>query len=306
MSPIGETLRAAREEKSLTLDRVSDDTNIAKRYLMALEAEDFSVFPGDPYAIGFLRNYAEYLGLSSDDFVATFKNLRIQEQPVPIQDLMPKRGPSTPLIAAIAVGAIAIISLVIILIVGGNKPAKAETDRSSIGPMEYRVEGASFERRLFVGDAILVKVGTESYRVALAKIDDAVTFDTPTGSVRLMLGEEGTLDLDGNGSPEVKILVSDLAKKDPTRGAVIKISYSNPDEVLSAAGQAPQAPALQPEDSIAAAPPTPPDARYPPRSGLRLREKRRPLRGLQKPLSLRPLSHLPRPLPLPLRDGQEG
>ena len=67
MTPIGEQLRAARERKGLTLDRVADETNIAKRYLAGLEAEDFTVFPGDPYVIGFLRNYADYLGLASDE-----------------------------------------------------------------------------------------------------------------------------------------------------------------------------------------------------------------------------------------------
>jgi cytoskeleton protein RodZ len=63
MTAIGEQLRAAREARGLSLDQVADDTNIAKRYLSAMEEENFSVFPGDPYIIGFLRNYAEYLGL---------------------------------------------------------------------------------------------------------------------------------------------------------------------------------------------------------------------------------------------------
>ena len=98
MTPIGEQLRAVRERKGLTLDRVADETNIAKRYLSGLEAEDFTVFPGDPYVIGFLRNYAEYLGLPSDEFVTTYKNMKIQEQPMPIEELIrgavPRPSPS--------------------------------------------------------------------------------------------------------------------------------------------------------------------------------------------------------------------
>ena len=118
MSPIGETLRAAREEKGLNLDRVAEETNIAKRYLAALEAEDFTVFPGDSYAIGFLRNYAEYLGLTADDLVATFKNMRIQEQPVPIQELIPKRGLSPLAIGGIIGGVVVLVALVVVLAAG--------------------------------------------------------------------------------------------------------------------------------------------------------------------------------------------
>jgi cytoskeletal protein RodZ len=252
MAPIGETLRSAREAKGLTLDRVSDETNIAKRYLTALEAEDFSVFPGDPYAVGFLRNYADYLGLSSDELVASFKNMRIQEQPVPIQELMPRRGPSPALIGGAAAGLVAVVVfLVAILGRGGSQGGNAA--KVPAGPTEYRVDGASFSHRLYTGDSLLVKAGDSGYRLVVARIDEALTLDTPTGEDRLMLGEEGTLDLDKNGSPEIKILVSDLAKKDPAKGAVIKVSYINPDDAAAAAGQAPQAQPASADDAEAAA-----------------------------------------------------
>ena len=53
MNAIGEQFKAAREARGLSLDQVADETNIAKRFISAMEAEDFSVFPGDPYIIGF-------------------------------------------------------------------------------------------------------------------------------------------------------------------------------------------------------------------------------------------------------------
>ena len=253
MSPIGETLRAAREAKGLSLDRVSDETNIAKRYLAALESEDFSAFPGDPYAIGFLRNYADYLGLASDDLVATFRNMRIQEQPVPIQELIPKRGPSKGLIAGVAVGAVSVIAILVAVIVGNGRGQDEGESATAKGPVEYRIEGAAFDHRLYEGDTVLVKSGTDSYRVLLAKIDDAVSFETPSGKDRLMLGEEATMDLDKNGNPEIKILVSDFAKKDPSKGAVIHIEYVNPDDAAAAAATAPDAAAQAPASDAATA-----------------------------------------------------
>ena len=239
MIPIGEQLRAARERKGLSLDRVADETNIAKRYLTGLETEDFSVFPGDPYVIGFLRNYAEYLGLSSDEFVNAYKNIRIQEQPVPIQELIPKRGPSKLAIGAIVVGAVAVIALVVAIALPRHGRASEELATSHRQAVEYRVEGATFEKRVFVGDSLLVTYGGEKYKLLVSRIDDALTLETPVGASRLMLGEEGTIDLDKNNQPELKVLVSDLSKKDASKGAVLRLEYSSPDAALAAASQAP-------------------------------------------------------------------
>ena len=241
MTPIGEQLRAARERKGLTLERVADDTNIAKRYLAALEAEDFTVFPGDPYVIGFLRNYAEYLGLPSDELVNGYKNMKIQEQPMPIQELIPKRGPSPLAKAAVVAGAALVVIIVLAATLGHKRAAGIETATSRRSAVEYRVEGTAFEKRLFVGDSILVSYNNDKYKLLLSRIDDAVTLETPVGATRLMLGEEGTIDLDRNNQPEIKVLVSDLSKKDASKGAVLHLEYSSPDAALKASAQAPGA-----------------------------------------------------------------
>ena len=80
MDSFGDRLRESRESQSYTLDHIARDTRISKRYLQALEKEDFSVFPGETYLIGFLRNYTQYLGLDSDEFLTLYRNIKIQEQ----------------------------------------------------------------------------------------------------------------------------------------------------------------------------------------------------------------------------------
>jgi cytoskeletal protein RodZ len=234
MTAIGEQLRAARERKGLSLDRVADETNIAKRYLAALEAEDFTVFPGDPYLIGFLRNYAEYLGLPSDEFAAAYKNMKIQEQPVPIQELIPRRGPSPRLVVAAIGGAVVLVAIVLAAVLGHHRPAGEEVATSHRSPIEYRVETATFEKRLYVGDSLLVNYNSQKYKLLVSRIDDAVTIETPVGASRLMLGEEETLDLDRDNNPELKVLVSDLSKKDPAKGAVVRLEYVSAAAALKA------------------------------------------------------------------------
>jgi len=251
MTPIGDQLRAARERKGLTLERVADETNIAKRYLAALEAEDFGAFPGDPYAIGFLRNYADYLGLSSEELATAFKNMRIQEQPVPIAELIPRRGPSRLAIVGVAAGALVVVAVVLLVALGGRRGADEAKEAARRAPAEYRVAGSAMEKRLYVGDSVLVALDSDTYKILLTRIDDAVTLDTPVGASRLMLGEEGELDLDRNNRPDIKVLVSDLAKKDPGKGALIRIEYQEPRAAEPAAAATPA------PDAAAAAAPAP-------------------------------------------------
>jgi cytoskeletal protein RodZ len=63
---IGQKLKQAREEQRITLEEASESTHIRAPYLQALEADDVSVLPSPVQARGFLRNYAEYLGLEFD------------------------------------------------------------------------------------------------------------------------------------------------------------------------------------------------------------------------------------------------
>jgi len=63
MFEIGNSLRAARIRQKLELSQAEGDTRIRAKYLRALEDERFELLPGSAYAKGFLRAYADYLGL---------------------------------------------------------------------------------------------------------------------------------------------------------------------------------------------------------------------------------------------------
>lgn len=63
MFEIGNTLREARLRAGLDLQECAERTKIRGKYLRALESEEFDVLPSPTYVRGFLRNYAEFLGL---------------------------------------------------------------------------------------------------------------------------------------------------------------------------------------------------------------------------------------------------
>ncbi len=77
MQTIGQRLKAAREEKNLTLEKVFQAIRIRVNYLQALENDDLSSMPSPVQARGYLRNYAEYLGLDLDQIL---EEVRLSQQ----------------------------------------------------------------------------------------------------------------------------------------------------------------------------------------------------------------------------------
>ena len=90
MDSLGLFLKETRQNTNISLGQIAKDTNIAKKYLEALENEEYSIFPGDTYLKGFLRSYSEYLNLDPDEIVKRYERIKIAESPTPIDKLIPK------------------------------------------------------------------------------------------------------------------------------------------------------------------------------------------------------------------------
>jgi hypothetical protein len=71
---IGNSLREARVRQQLELGEVELATKIRSRYLRALEEETFDALPAQTYVKGFLRTYADYLGLDGQLYVDEFNS----------------------------------------------------------------------------------------------------------------------------------------------------------------------------------------------------------------------------------------
>ncbi|MGH7094762.1 MAG: helix-turn-helix domain-containing protein, partial [Stellaceae bacterium] len=70
---VGELLRERREELDLDFDSVSAALRIKPAYLVALEQDRSHELPGAAYAIGFIRAYAQHLGLDAEAVLDRFK-----------------------------------------------------------------------------------------------------------------------------------------------------------------------------------------------------------------------------------------
>lgn len=73
MRTVGEILRKARMEKGLTFEDIEKHLRIRKKFLVALEDNNWNKLPSLPYIKGFLRNYSSFLGLAPEEMVAIFR-----------------------------------------------------------------------------------------------------------------------------------------------------------------------------------------------------------------------------------------
>src|SRR5215211_2960588 len=60
---VGERLRAAREEKKLSLEDIAAQTRIPRRHLESIEVADWDNLPAPTYTVGFAKSYASTVGL---------------------------------------------------------------------------------------------------------------------------------------------------------------------------------------------------------------------------------------------------
>ena len=83
MFQLGSTLREARTRQGLELRDAAEATRIRVKFLAALEDERLGELPAEVYARGFLRAYAEFLGLDGDVYVAELNSRLEARRPPP-------------------------------------------------------------------------------------------------------------------------------------------------------------------------------------------------------------------------------
>ena len=143
MSELGARLVRARESRGLTLEDAERDTRISRRYLQALEAEQFDAIPAPVYARGFLRSYSQYLGLEPQQMLQLFP--RDDDPAYPAQQVPQRPSPQNPMSA-----------------VGPARPTwkRPQTKQEQATP---RTRPVGRQQRAATGESIPAPLPTEPY-----------------------------------------------------------------------------------------------------------------------------------------------
>ena len=248
MESVGQKLRETREQHNFSLEQVARDTHISKQYLEALETEQFSTIPGETYIIGFLRNYAEYLSLNPEEIVSLYKNIQIQEQPLPMTELLEPAGPKGP-------PRVLILLVIILAVLGGGgyllyryliaspKSARPQTEvvqeaAEQADGQEFVFEDEAMTRWFDVDDTIGFPLNGNTYRLQLISIDRDLTVKVPGGTLDMTVGQDRQLDVNGDGRNDLRILLNDIDATDVAKRAnmsLYKITKATPAQVAEAA-----------------------------------------------------------------------
>src|SRR5690606_16818220 len=107
---IGETLRAAREFRRASIERVSDLLRIEPRFIVALEEDRFDSIGPPVFVKGYLKHYCELLGLDPRPLLDELRE-RLRGADPPLQARLPAEREKAPSSAAPVAAAAAVLAL---------------------------------------------------------------------------------------------------------------------------------------------------------------------------------------------------
>lgn len=227
MEAIGAKLRNARTIKGVSLEQVVRDTHITKRFIEAMEEEDYDAFPGEAYLLGFLRNYSSYLGLDPEEVVTLFHNIKLQEQPAPIDELLDRR-PNRPIPVRL------ITTVLVVLVIAGiatlfltgaiSLPQRPDTEEQAVDTAAadlFRLNEQFVERRFEEGDRVLVPVDGAEAVFEFVEVADRIAIGSEAGIVHLSQGERRVLDITGEGSGDISVAVRQIYREEGDAPTVV-------------------------------------------------------------------------------------
>jgi cytoskeleton protein RodZ len=133
MTNFGASFKKARESQGISLDHIAKQTRISTRFLSAIENEEFNVLPGGIFNRGFVRSYAEALGIDTDQAVAEYDRLVAVREPIdaPVATIPPPKAERH--LYPIAIGVLA-FAIAIFYIVAHQSGRTAEVSSSPTPP----------------------------------------------------------------------------------------------------------------------------------------------------------------------------
>lgn len=196
MADIGDKLRSARKAKGMSIEDVEKITKIQRRYLTAIENNDFDQLPGDFYVRAFIRQFADVVGLNGKELLADYKSEVPEAKPEEyvensIDNKSEKIKETTnsrkgmwrsylPQIATV-VGVVLVILVVYIVytrfFTGTNQQSANQAENVTVS--SSRIKSSKSK----TSEVKIVSLGNNSYRVSGMKNDRTLTLGTTKNEV---------------------------------------------------------------------------------------------------------------------------
>lgn len=219
METIGQKLRKAREAKEITVEEAHIRTKILERFLVSMELDRFQDIGSAVYAKGFLKKYAQFLGLDTDSIINDYEQLYHSSQEVKVayrsEQMMKETGKKLPSFQVIlaASGAVLVVLAAVLIIWSATHKKKSSIETASASSVKKTAVEQHKQANLLVpkSEALRLLISTKDDVWMQAKCDGKVMFENilPKGGTKklqaqnefeLWLGKADAVSLNLNGN----------------------------------------------------------------------------------------------------------
>ncbi len=216
LETVGQILQSTRDKKKVAISEIALQTNMGRRYLEALETDNYDVFPSQTHILGFIRNYATYLELDPDELIDIYKRTILQESPAPYRELTapsPTRINPSFVIAVISI--LLVVALVFMLIKGAATRRNTNLDNQDTStrtnPPPDQGED-SFVKTYKAGEAYTFTFNGSGMRLLFEKVSNKiVTVMLMNTRYEITEGDKKMWDFDGNYLSELAVTIRKVA-----------------------------------------------------------------------------------------------
>ena len=128
---VGERLRAAREEKKLSLEDIAAQTRIPRRHLESIESADWEHLPAPTYTIGFARSYASVVGLDRAEVADQLRAEMGGQRTTTASEVFEPADPARTMPKSLVIGAVVAVILLIVLMSWLNRRSLEQPDETT-------------------------------------------------------------------------------------------------------------------------------------------------------------------------------
>lgn len=217
---LGHILSKAREEKGWTVSDLENLTRISRKFIQALEKEDYNILPGEIYVKGFLRNVAEKLDLNPDEILAMYKRTRLSEEPTPYEQLLDEKGEGGGkkkaagwVIGVAIVAILAAIGVTIVIITGSFPTKDPSPGRRDSAPKNEKVRTiteSSGQIQVKENDVIHFTPLGLSATIKIVEVGNTVKANVNDQEVAFSISKPLLADLNRNGIDDFKMELEDV------------------------------------------------------------------------------------------------
>ena len=237
VATVGQRLRAAREQKGLSLEDVAAQTRIPRRHLESLENSDWDRLPAPTYTNGFAKSYASTVGL---DRVEIGDQLRLEmggQRPATATEVFEPVDPARTMPRWLVLGAIAAILVIVLLLswlnersfqgtetAAGEDAAPAAESAPAVTPAAPpAVPAAQGPVVLTANEQVWIQVRDGATTLKEGMLEAGQSFEVPAGAAApvLMTGKPEAL--------RISVGTADAPPVGPAATTVRNVSLRGPD-----------------------------------------------------------------------------